>query len=180
MYADPLTPTLGRRYRLVVGLMPQPPYTQRKDSYRYWVGDWLTITIRALQMLRQMVPSSRPLPAAEQSCRHITWLSFKFMVFMTLSIKKISHFWFSAFRHGLCCPFGLRSARNSLGQVLLTLPRGQIPQWWSYRLIPLKLLEDVFLHSPDFIFGTGKQQIFPQISMIIELWTLWMREKCKY
>jgi hypothetical protein len=73
-----------------------------RTSHRYWAGDWLTIINRALQMLCQMVSSSRPLPAAEQSCEHITGLSFKFMAFMTKGLKKTSHIWFSAFRHDLC------------------------------------------------------------------------------
>ena len=38
-----------------------------------------------------MVSSSKPLPAAEQSCEHITGFSLKCMEFMTEGLKKISH-----------------------------------------------------------------------------------------
>jgi hypothetical protein len=93
--------------------------TPRRTSHRYWAGDWLTIIITALQTLRKIVSSSGPLPAAEQSCEHIIGVSLKFMAFMTKGLKKISHIWFSAFRHVLCWLFGLWLARNSLGQFLL-------------------------------------------------------------
>jgi len=73
-----------------------------RNSHRYCAEDWLTIIIRALKMLCQMVSSSKPLPAAEQSCEHITGFSLKCMEFMTEGLKKISHVWFSAFRHCLC------------------------------------------------------------------------------
>jgi hypothetical protein len=97
------------------------------------------------------------------------------MEFMTKGLKKISHIWFSAFRHGLCWPFGLWLARNSLGQVLLPLLTEHTKQWWSYKLIALRLFGVVILHHPHFIFGKGKQQICPQIWLMIELWNLWMR-----
>jgi hypothetical protein len=39
---------------------------------------------------------------------------------------------------------------------LLPILTGHTPQWWSYRLIPLKLFGVVTLHHAHFIFGKGK------------------------
>jgi hypothetical protein len=98
------------------------------------------------------------------------------MTFMTKGLKKVSHIWFNAFRHGLCWPFGLWLARNSLGQVLLPLLTGQTPQWWSYRLTTLKLFGVVILHNPHLNFGKGKQP--PALTDDRTLDPL--NEKCKY
>ena len=108
-------------------------------------------------MLCQMVSSSRPLPAAEQSCKQITGISFKFMAFMTKGLKKISPIWFSAFRHGPCWPFGLWLARNSLGQVLLPLLTGHTPQWWSYRFCYLYWQDTLHSDGPTgFVTSTDR------------------------
>jgi len=94
--------TLGEDKDKWLALCPSCCTPSERNSHRYCAGDWSTIIISALKMLLQMVSSSRPLSAAEQSCEHITGLSLKFMAFMTEGLKKISHIWFSAFRHGLC------------------------------------------------------------------------------